>query len=483
MRKYGGYLTVYLSLSLALILSFILTMVEGARLHAVRMEAECISDIGMNSVLAEFHRELLEQYDLLFVDMSYGTPSAIIENSSEHLRSYMEHNCKGMGSRDSYGLFPSRDWLALSVDKAVIREYSLASDYNGDVMKRQALEYMKDTSVEGKVIDVLGLADEVGSLGLDTRDIAAERDSIQEQINETEIPAQVDEEGEEYEVSLDNPADSVNASRGGFSLRTVLGGDTSISGAVIRPGDYISRRAARTGAGTRPDFQEPSGLADDLLFDNYLFEKCGYFGKEKEQSLLKYQIEYLIYGESSDLENLERTVKRLLLWREVANVIYIFSDSAKCGQAEAAALALTAVMLVPQLKDLVKYSILFAWAYVESIQDVKSLMHGDKVPLMKTGADWKTSLSDLLRFTGNVPGGTTGGRGLGYEEYLRIMLCMESAERKNMRVMDIMEMDIRQTPGNAHFCMDACFDSYMAEISISSAFGYHCEIKRRYGYE
>ncbi len=97
MRKYGGYLTVYLSLSLALILSFILTMVEGARLHAVRMEAECISDIGMNSVLAEFHRELLEQYDLLFVDMSYGTPSAIIENSSEHLRSYMEHNCKGMG--------------------------------------------------------------------------------------------------------------------------------------------------------------------------------------------------------------------------------------------------------------------------------------------------------------------------------------------------------------------------------------------------
>ena len=54
MRKKGGYLTVYLSLSLSLILSFVLTMVEGARLHTVRMEAECIADIGMNSVLAEF---------------------------------------------------------------------------------------------------------------------------------------------------------------------------------------------------------------------------------------------------------------------------------------------------------------------------------------------------------------------------------------------------------------------------------------------
>ena len=66
MRK--GYLTVYLSLSLALILSFILTLIEGARISVIRMEAECVADIGMNSVLAEFHRELLEQYDLLFVD-------------------------------------------------------------------------------------------------------------------------------------------------------------------------------------------------------------------------------------------------------------------------------------------------------------------------------------------------------------------------------------------------------------------------------
>jgi hypothetical protein len=48
--------------------------------------------------------------------------------------------------------------------------------------------------------------------------------------------------------------------------------------------------------------------------------------------------------------------------------------------------------------------------------------------------------------------------------------------------MDIMEMDIRLTPGNMYFCMDSCFDSYLADISISSAFGYHCDIKKRYGY-
>ena len=92
-----GYLTVYLSLSLALILSFILTFVEGARMSVIRMEAECVADIGMNSVLAEFHRELLEQYDLLFVDMSYGTASRRPENSAEHLRVYMKNNFSEIG--------------------------------------------------------------------------------------------------------------------------------------------------------------------------------------------------------------------------------------------------------------------------------------------------------------------------------------------------------------------------------------------------
>ena len=63
------------------------------------------------------------------------------------------------------------------------------------------------------------------------------------------------------------------------------------------------------------------------------------------------------------------------------------------------------------------------------------------------------------------------------------MLYMEDGTKKNMRAMDLMEMDIRRTPGNAHFCMDACFDSYTADVSISSAYGYAFETRRHYGYD
>ena len=90
MRK--GYITVFLSLSLTLILSLVFTVIEGARISAIRMKFEYVTDIGMNSVLAEYHRELLEQYDLLFVDTSYGGSAPSIVNTEGHLESYLQKN-------------------------------------------------------------------------------------------------------------------------------------------------------------------------------------------------------------------------------------------------------------------------------------------------------------------------------------------------------------------------------------------------------
>ena len=471
-------LTVYLSLSLSLILAFVLTVLEGARMSVARMEAECVADIGMNSVLAEFHRELLEQYDLLFVDMSYGTAVCRPENPAEHLRQYMENNFTAdRGKRGS-----AKNWLSLSVDKSVIKEMSIASDDGGNVMKRQAVAYMQENSLEGKIAKTIEQAEELHAWGLDTRDIAGERGRIQEQINAVELPEEEDEDGNRKEKSFDNPADKVNAWRGNLALQLVLGDVGNVSG-TVRPEDCLSRREKLRGAGMRPGLRRPEEISDHILFDCYLFDKCGWYGSELGKSFMKYQIEYIIAGEKSDIENLEKVVKRLIRWREAANLIYLFSDTGKCAEAELLAAALTSIFQIPALVKLVQVSILFAWAYLESLADVKHLLKGGKVPLMKTSADWKTGISNLMDFAGNVPDGENLGHGLSYQDYLRIMLFLEDGERKNMRAMDIMEMDIRMTEGNANFRMDACFDSYLSDISISSAFGYHCDIQKRYGYD
>ena len=48
--------------------------------------------------------------------------------------------------------------------------------------------------------------------------------------------------------------------------------------------------------------------------------------------------------------------------------------------------------------------------------------------------------------------------------------------------MDVMEMDIRKTEGNEYFRIDGCIDSLLTEVTVESADGYACTIKRRWGY-
>lgn len=472
-----GYITVFLSLSLTLILSLVFTVIEGARISAIRMKFECVADIGMNSVLAEYHRELLEQYDLLFVDTAYGGTRPDIRNTETHLKNYMEMNFRPKAQ----GGFRTRDFLSMDVTTVNIDAYSVASDQGGAVLKRQVTDYMADYPL-GAVLEKIPLNVDILQLhGLESRDVAGERQQYEAQIAEIGLPEREVEEGKFEEVPLDNPADAANATRGSGVLNLVLAQPSQVSAVKVNTADYLSHRSILQGTGLSTEAAEVSGEPNELVFEAYLFEKCGYYGQELDKSLLKYQIEYILAGEDTDWQNLEQVAKRLLRWREAANVIYILSDTVKVAEAEAAAMALAAVTLLPALAVPVKYTILFAWAYVESLQDVKTLLSGGRVPLMKTSADWKTGINCIT----NVRESLTedgGGKGLNYKEYLQIMLFLQDKTSRAYRAMDIMEMDIRRTPGNSKFRLDGCFDTYEAELSVTSGFGYSYEMTRSYGF-
>lgn len=88
----------------------------------------------------------------------------------------------------------------------------------------------------------------------------------------------------------------------------------------------------------------------------------------------------------------------------------------------------------------------------------------------------------MTQFQENYDDGSSG-EGLSYEDYLRILLCLTDEDTVTMRLMDIMEMDIRQTTGNENFRMDACMDCFEICAVVSSAYGYEFSIQRKYGYE
>lgn len=62
------------------------------------------------------------------------------------------------------------------------------------------------------------------------------------------------------------------------------------------------------------------------------------------------------------------------------------------------------------------------------------------------------------------------------------MFFLENCEKTTFRAMDIMEMDIRRTPGNAGFRLDGCFDTYQADVSVKSRYGYSYKMTRQYGF-
>lgn len=476
-----GSVTIYLALTLSVMLSLFLTLIEGARINAIRMQTECAMDMSLYSVFAEYNRELLEQYDLFFIDTSYGSGNSTIENTVAHFKGYMADNIEqDLGIAN----YITRDLLAMKVEEAQINQFALATDDQGEVFKRQAVSYMKDKYGLSYIKELQKYMDEAADADLLNRNITEERNANQKAIDDTELPKKKVGEDQWEEIPLDNPADEVNATRNKGVLALVTEKDAALSNETIAKENYISYRKKSKGAGLLE--RESCSHADELFFYGYILDKFGTYVNPLEKSRLKYQVEYILAGKENDIDNLKWVVNRLLLIREAANVVYLFSSETKMAEAEALALTLSAVIQLPELAKLVQVAILFAWAYAESVYDVKQLLAGRRVPLLKTDKTWHFGLEGMLSYekglddSKNQADENTVADGLTYENYLILLLTTVNKETRTFRTMDLMEMDIRKTAGNEAFRMDGCVDYIEATAVISSKFGYGCDITRDY---
>lgn len=484
-RRVKGYVTLYLALTLGVMLSLIFTLIEGVRMQTIRLETEGVMDIGLYSVFGEYNRQLLEQYDLFFIDTTYGEGSPSIENIQKHLQYFMNQNFQ----KEASGFMGYRNLTDLQCDNVTLEAYRLASDYQGQVLKEQILEYMKGRTGIALAENVAYYTNLIKSNKLDSRDINREWDAAQEEINHLleEKRQQLKKEGQvedrEEEVFIDNPADSVRETRGAGILQMALPDGMAVSAMEIHSEYYYSHRQPLQGKG---EIGEAGSIVEEaagrLLLQEYLFEKCGYFGQTLEKGVLEYQLEYILKGESRDDKNLQKVLEDILHIRQVANTLYLFSSEDKKSQAGLLAAAITALLFMPELAEAVKYSLLFAWGYAESVKDIRILLAGNRVPLFKDDSSWNTPLLHLVNYTAHLDEYTSSGQGLSYRDYLQIFLYMQKEETILERFMDICEMDIRLTPGNGYFQMDGCIALVEAKANVSSKYGYSYDITRSFSY-
>ena len=204
------------------------------------------------------------------------------------------------------------------------------------------------------------------------------------------------------------------------------------------------------------------------MFGEYVLEHFSSALDESEH-VLDYEIEYLLSGKESDRQNLGTVVQKLLLLRFVPNYTYLKSSPEKIAQAEALSLTLGTITLVPGASVALTEGILLAWAFGESLVDIRALLKGNKVPLVKDTTSWQLSLSGLMKLgeAGDLNDGQDAADGMGYEDYLRILLFLEDKEELSMRSLDLIEHNLRNIQGLSFFRADICAVKMQMECNCS----------------
>ncbi len=224
----------------------------------------------------------------------------------------------------------------------------------------------------------------------------------------------------------------------GSLLELVLPADAQVSSGVIAAGAFSSDSAPGASLQTR-------GPVERVLIHEY----CGHFftnALSEEKKQVQYEMEYLLQGKRSDRENLQDTMTRLLILRQGLNLIHILSDPAKRDEARGLAAGIVGVTGLAPLVEIMACFIMCVWAAGEAVMDLRTLYAGGRVPLWKSSEDWKLSLEGLLDMGREkaCPDQEDGERGYTYETYLKLMLFLTDQQDLQLRILDMMELNLRQ---------------------------------------
>ena len=224
----------------------------------------------------------------------------------------------------------------------------------------------------------------------------------------------------------------------------------------------------------------PSNIATEPLEDVTAAEK-GLFvfyvadtftsALSRQQTGFAYQQEYILFGKSDSRSNLSAMAERLLAVREGLNLAFLLTNARMRGLAESVAYALVGGTGIYPLVLLTQFVLLAAWAFAESVADVRELFAGETVPVWKTESTWRTSVGGAVKewsSQGIVAENAEMEIKLSYSDYLRIFLLMKDTHTLCLRSMDIIQQEIGSRQRG--FSMTDCLGEAEVAVGFSSPF-------------
>lgn len=460
----SGGITLWLALCFLVFLSLYQVCFQSVWKQLQRQRAEQAAEMGLFSLLSEFEPHLLEQYDLFYLDTSFQTGTEKQDELCGHLWRFVNQNLTDDADKPLLGM---------KLSGVNIKNLVRATDGNGAVFYRQAIQVMNERTGASLAEDWLwqenlsGMEENAEKFG---KDCEVYEGSVRDYSTDEEEG--MDEEALEWDGVRDQ-----------FSLSLAVPGKDRISHKAVSLTDAPSQREMSVGMGSA------EGTEDQIIskqwFISYL---CEYLKQaqemlpeERADGWLDYQLEYVLCGQTSDKDNLDKTMQRLLLMREGVNYVFLLTHPEFEKKAELLADVLAGFTMNAGLMKGLKHLILLGWAYGESLVEVRQLLGGYELSVFKTEGDWQVPLSGVLSLPeepGKYDVQVKRQEGIGYEGYLRFFLTFCSSEELAMRTLDVIEGELQELAGCENIHLDHCVEQLTAQIWLDGIY-----LERTSGYE
>jgi len=459
-RKLRGEITIFLSFIMLILMSLIFTVIQSAKTAAERAYIMSVADLGIHSVFSEYSKGLLEDFEIFGLHAGDQEGTLYIDGLANKINEYMNYN---LGTYDGGNTALQMDMLNPIFVKGEVEEYMLLTDFGGEPFRKQAVEYISGTLGIAGIERLVGKAGEKDSMEAAKDTYESEFKGNEEEILNLQqgggevIESQIEEEEMEETAELKEAQgiwEALEAMKGMGSLSLVLQEPQNVSTKSIDTSAQLSKRTRNNGTITSMESTR-EGLVEELLFNEYILEHFSSHTENKSESILDYQVEYIIEGKSSDVANLRGVVDKILLIRAGSNFLYLMQDTAKVAEAQLLATLLVGIFLMPPLIEATKIAILLGWAYIESILDMRALLSGKNVPLFKNAGNWQSSLMNIPSLLSNFEEVKEEENGMSYRDYMRILLLATKRETTTYRAMDIVEGAIRRK-GDTKIRLDNC---------------------------
>lgn len=477
-----GSMTIFAALSIMLVASFLFVLLEAAHQQQLRRVAQMNTSLVVESVFSNYCSPLWEKYQILALDngmteeqepfVSWEYYAADLSKESLSQRGFMRGtNHLRMDTKGAE--FVAYRMLTDEDGKAYIKTIS---DYMRNTIGQQAIEKLAAEYQQLSGMDISDKPDDTALAGADNAIAEArrleeekakkeeeERKKAQEAAKKAKATKKADkkaeknaekkagtEAGERAIEPAENPLEIIKNLWHQGTLSLVLKDAKAVSNMKEDWSDAVSKREKYTGIGLEPI---QTDATDTLLFTEYLLDHFACYTSGEAAGTLAYELEYLLCGNEKDQSNLSETAQRLLAVREAANLAYLATDASKQELAYSVALSLAGVTANPGIIYAVKCGLLAAWALAESVLDVRALLSGDKIAIIKNSAQWTSDLLHLGSVFSSFGTATNCQNGLSYQRYLGFLLMMQ-AQKVSYRAMNIQEHVIRSKEGFEDFCMD-----------------------------